>query len=199
MSTEQSDARRTPDYELEDRRIVTDRRSVTAMFHPIRGTVLDLLLERAATVKELAAALGRPASTIAYHTDILADADLIHVVRTRQVRSVTERFYGRTARTFVVGALDHATDGPGSNPLTDAATEAAPAHRSDDLRSIHRHARIPEDRAAEFWQRVLDLADDFMASARSGTETYALIAALYPAAYPSLPDRDCDEEIADAH
>ena len=190
MSTEVP--HRTPDYELDDRRVVTDRQSITAMFHPIRGTVLDLLLERAATVKELAAALDRPTSTLAYHADILAAADLIRVVRTRQVRSVTERYFGRTARTFVVGELDAGTEPPETNPLTEAATEATAAHRDDDLRAIHRHARIPEQRAAEFWQRVLDLADDFMSSERSGTQTYGLVAGLYPTAYPTLPDPDED-------
>lgn len=192
MSTEQGDGHRTPDYELDDRRIVTDRQSITAMFHPLRGTVLDLLLERAATVKELATALDRPTSTIAYHTDILAAAGLIRVVRTRQVRSVTERYFGRTARTFVVGPLDPDAEVPESNPLTEAADEAAPAYRDDQLRAIHRHARIPERRAVEFWRQVLDLADDFMASERSGTDTYGLIAGLYPTAYPTLPDPDTD-------
>lgn len=190
MPTEHADGHRTPDYELDDRRIVTDHQSITAMFHPLRGTVLDLLLERAATVKELASALERPTSTIAYHTDILAKAHLIRVVRARQVRSVTERFYGRTARTFVVGSLDPQV--PVSNPLSDAANEATSAHHGDDLRSIHRHARIPEERAAEFWQCVLDLADDFMASERSGTQTYGLIAGLYPTTYPTLPAPDED-------
>ncbi len=188
MSTECVANHRTPDYDLDDRRIVTDRQSVAAMFHPVRGTILDLLLDRAATVKELATALGRPTSTIAYHTDVLADADLIRVVRTRQVRSVIERFYGRTARTFVVGALDPGTPITGSSPIGDAATEAEPAHQDDQLRALHRHARIPESHAAEFWSRVLDLADDFMATERSGSKTYALVAGLYPTDYPTLPD-----------
>ena len=196
MSTEHGDTHRTPDYELDERRIVTDRQSITAMFHPLRGTILDLLLERAATVKELAAALDRPTSTVAYHTDLLATADLIRVVRTRQVRSVTERFYGRNARTFVVGTLDPGTEMTGPSPIGEAATEADPAHRNDRLRAIHRHARIPEERAAEFWQRVLDLADEFMATERSGTHTYALIAGLYPTEYPTLVEPS--EDNADA-
>lgn len=36
-----------------------------AMADPLRTTVLDLLLERAATVGELAAAVGRPNSSVA--------------------------------------------------------------------------------------------------------------------------------------
>ncbi len=182
----------SPDYDLDDRRVVTDRRSVTAMFHPLRSTILDLLLERAASVNELAEALDRPPSSVAYHVGVLVDADLLRVIRTRRVRAVDERFYGRTARVVVVGATepDVAAHLAAPNPLAEAATEAGAAHRGDDLRSIHRHARVPHERAAEFWDRVLDLADEFSSSARAGNTTFAFIAALYPTDAPVLPPRD---------
>ena len=67
----------------------------------LRMTVLDLVLERAMTVTELAERLKRPRGTVAYHVDVLVDAGLLQVVRTRQVRAVDERFYGRTARTIM--------------------------------------------------------------------------------------------------
>lgn len=63
------------------------------------------LRERAATVSELAAALGRPKSTVAHHVSALADAELLKVVRTRRVRAIDERYYGRTARVFRVGTV----------------------------------------------------------------------------------------------
>ena len=50
-----------PDYDLEDLRVVSSPRELRAMAHPLRAAILDLLLERAATVGELAAAVGRPA------------------------------------------------------------------------------------------------------------------------------------------
>jgi hypothetical protein len=34
---------------------------------------------------------------------VLVDADLVKVVRTRKVRAIEERFYGRTARIFYMG------------------------------------------------------------------------------------------------
>ena len=46
---------------------------VRALGHPVRNTILDLLHERAATVSELARALGRPKSTVAHHVKVLAD------------------------------------------------------------------------------------------------------------------------------
>src|SRR5207244_3846236 len=92
-----------PDYALADRIALTSPSQVKAISHPLRTAILGLLHERAATVTELAAALERPKSTVAHHVKVLADAGLVRVVRTRRVRAIEERFYGRTARMFYVG------------------------------------------------------------------------------------------------
>ena len=42
---------------------------------------------------------------------MLADAGLLQVVRTRRVRAIEERFYGRTARMFYV-TLEPGPNGP---------------------------------------------------------------------------------------
>ena len=178
-----------PDYELDDIHVVTGRTQVRAIFHPLRGVLLDLLLERAATVAEMAMATGRPPSTVAYHVGVLVEAGLFKVVRTRKVRGVVERSYGRTARIFYIGQTEPGVAIPMSNPLHDAAVEATAALAADRVRSLHRHARIPHERVSEFWEAVMALATDFSASARKGGTSYAFVAALYPADYPTLPDR----------
>src|SRR5262247_3794318 len=98
-----------PDYELADRIALTEPSQVKALGHPVRNTILGLLHERAATVTELAAALERPKSTVAHHVKVLAEAGLVRIVRTRRVRAIEERFYGRTARMFYV-ALEQSPD-----------------------------------------------------------------------------------------
>src|SRR5688572_11294879 len=112
-----------PDYELDDIHVVTGRTQVRAIFHPLRGVLLDLLLERAATVAEMAIATGRPPSTVAYHVGVLVEAGLFKVVRTRKVRGVVERSYGRTARIFYIGQTEPGVAIPTSNPLHDAEVE----------------------------------------------------------------------------
>src|SRR5215510_1022452 len=92
-----------PDYDLADRIALTSPSQVKALSHPLRTTILGLLHERAATVSELAVAVERPRSTVAHHVKVLAEAGLVQVVRTRRVRAINERFYGRTARMFYVG------------------------------------------------------------------------------------------------
>lgn len=178
-----------PDYELDDLQVVTDTGALKAMFHPVRGTLLDLVLERAATVGELATAVERPPSSIAYHVGVLLDVGMLKVVRTRRVRAVDERYYGRTARVFYVGAIRPEQRGTITNTLGAAAAESDAAHAADQLRAIHRHAQIPAEQAAEFWDDVLVVARRFSALQRRGDTTYAFVAGLYPADYPRLPDR----------
>src|SRR5215813_5648604 len=73
-----------PDYDLDETVVVTAPGQLRALADPLRRTLLDLLLERAATVTEMARAVGRPKSTIAYHVNLLVDAGLLRVVRTRR-------------------------------------------------------------------------------------------------------------------
>src|SRR4051812_5419794 len=95
-----------PDYDLAEELEVSTPAQLRAMAGPLRSTILDLLLERAATVGELASALRRPKSTVAHHVNVLVDAGMLQMVRTRRVRAIDERYYGRTARLFRVGAVN---------------------------------------------------------------------------------------------
>jgi DNA-binding transcriptional ArsR family regulator len=179
-----------PDYELDDQIVISAPAQLRAIADRLRATILDLLLERAATVAELAAAVERPKSTVAHHVNVLLDAGLLRVVRTRRVRAVDERYYGRTARMFYVGVVDRPGEDPTmvhSNALSVAAAESTPAHVADDLRGFLRHARIPEMHAEEFWQQVLELANEFAALPRSGDTVWGFAAGLYPTDFPALP------------
>jgi DNA-binding transcriptional ArsR family regulator len=184
-----------PDYELAERMEVSTPAQLRAMADPLRATILDLLLERAATVAELAAAVKRPKSTVAHHVSVLVDAGMLRVVRTRRVRAIDERYYGRTARMFYVGVVSRPGDESTlvhANALSVAAAESVPAHAADELRSSVRHARIGEARAAEFWQRVDLLLREFAQLPRAGDTTYGFAAALYPTDFPTLPDKDAE-------
>lgn len=177
-----------PDYELEDVKIVSSPQELRAMGHRVRSRILDLVLDRAATVSELAEAIGRPPSTVAYHVGVLVDAGMLKVVRTRKVRAIEERFYGRTARIFYVGEIEPEQVAELPNLLAVAAARSHTAHEADQLRAILRRARIPRERAAEFWDRVFDLTHEFGQIPRSGDTVYAFVAGLYPTAYSTLPD-----------
>lgn len=163
------------------------------MGHRVRSRVLDLVLDRAATVNELAEAIGRPPSTVAYHVGVLLDAGMLKVVRTRKVRAVEERFYGRTARIFYVGEIEASQAAELPNLLAIAAHKSQTAHEADQLRALMRRARVPPEKAAEFWERVMELTLEFGEIPRSGDTVYAFVAGLYPTDYPALPDPEPDQ------
>jgi DNA-binding transcriptional ArsR family regulator len=182
-----------PDYDLDDRMALTTPAQVRAIGHPLRTTILQLLHERAASVTELAVAVERPKSTVAHHVDVLARNGLVRVVHTRKVRAIQERFFGRTARLFYVtaGSAGGSSEMPRDfNDFEVAARESAAAFEEGTLWGFIRHARIPEDRAAEFWERIALLVDDFDRLPRSGHTTYGFAVGIYPTDHPVLPAPD---------
>jgi DNA-binding transcriptional ArsR family regulator len=180
-----------PDYDLADRFALTEPAQVKALSHPIRNTILGLLHERAATVTELAAAVERPKSTVAHHVKVLADAGLLQVVRTRRVRAIEERFYGRTARLFHV-AVERGADAEelprDFNDFEVAAQESAQAFRDGNLWGFIRHARITEAQASEFWERMAELVTEFDRLPRAGETMYGFALGVYPTDQHTLPD-----------
>jgi DNA-binding transcriptional ArsR family regulator len=179
-----------PDYELADRVALTRPSQVKALSHPLRTTILGLLHERAATVTELALAVKRPKSTVAHHVKVLAEAGLLQVVRTRRVRAIEERFYGRTARMFYV-SVERDVGGEEMprdfNDFEVAARESADAFRNGKLWGFIRHARITEEQASEFWERMAELVAEFDRLPRSGDTMYGFAVGVYPTDQPTLP------------
>jgi len=179
-----------PDYDLADRIALTEPSQVKAIGNPLRTTILGLLHERAATVSELAVAVERPKSTVAHHVNVLAEAGLVQVVRTRRVRAIEERFYGRTARMFYV-SVERSTDGDelprDFNDFEVAAGESATAFRDGKLWGFIRHARVSETQVSEFWGRMAELVAEFEQLPRSGDTVYGFAVGVYPTDHPTLP------------
>ena len=181
-----------PDYDLADRLALNMPSQVQAIGHPLRTSILSLLHERAATVTELALAVERPKSTVAHHVKVLSEAGLVRVVRTRRVRAIEERFYGRTARMFYVG-LERTPDGDDLprdfNDFEVAARESAAAFGDGKLWGFIRHARISEAQASEFWEQMAELVAEFDRLPRSGETVYGFAVGVYPTDHPTLPGR----------
>jgi DNA-binding transcriptional ArsR family regulator len=176
------------DYDLDDRIIADTPQRMKALSEPVRLLVLDLVLERAMTVTELADRIGKAKGTVAHHVDVLVASGLLKVVRTRQVRAVTERFYGRAAQTIVF------TDVPTDDLpfFTAARAEADWEAMRDDCHGggfTMRHARIPHERANEFVARLEALALEFSRLPREGDREYALLVGVFPTTRPVSPRR----------
>ena len=113
---------------------------------------------------------------------VLEKAGLIRVVRTRQVRALTERYYGRTARLFLFKSTEE--DGEGvrdvaAASLRRAAEEMLPLDDDDRTTFAFLLSRLSPRDARRFARRLERLADDFRAADDSEGEPYGLAAAQY--------------------
>lgn len=168
-----SDVRR--DYELDDTIDADSPERLKALGDPLRSHVLDLVLERAMSVSELAQRVGRPKGTVAYHVDVLVTAGLLKVVRTQRVRAIDERYYGRVARTIMIPGT------PGQLPfLAEVLAEADLDGDSPHGYVTYRRARIPPERLAEFVRRLDELATEFVDEPRRGDIEFGIYLAAFP-------------------
>jgi DNA-binding transcriptional ArsR family regulator len=167
-----------PDYEAPDVLVVSERSQLQALANDVRTTIIALLRERARSTQQLAHELGVPKGTIGHHLKVLERASLIRVVRTRQVRAVTEKFYGRTARLFLFEVEDPAD----ARALGAAAIRRAAAELEvspDTIRFGFPKARLQRADALRIERRLKRITDDFLAAETPGGTPYALAVALY--------------------
>lgn len=183
------------DYQLDAQLVADTPERLKALGDPLRGLICDLVLQRSMSVTELADEVGRPRGSVAHHVQVLVDAGLVKVVRTRQVRAMTERFYGRTARTFVMSFND------GELPFIDDVQREYPQippprpHTNRDGFATLRHARITADRFEEYVDRLNALSLEFSAEPRPVGDARELAAdfAIYLLAFPSVRSQSVDE------
>jgi DNA-binding transcriptional ArsR family regulator len=151
------------DYEAEDTMLVSEPAQLRAIADPFRTQLIQLLRERARSTQELSAELNVPKGTVGHHLKVLESAGLIRVVRTRKVRAVTEKFYGRTARLFLYQTEDPA-DGRAISAITlrQAASEVERAGFSTGFGLVR--ARLTQQDAERFERRAKKLMDDFRAA-----------------------------------
>jgi DNA-binding transcriptional ArsR family regulator len=142
-----------PDYEADDILVVTETEQLRALADDVRHRIVALLRERAASTTELAEAVGLAKGTVAHHLKVLETAGLVRVVRTRQVRALTESFYGRVARLFVIKSTDEMG---------------------------HVRVRLSPQDALAFQKRIERLAREVEAAASPKGEEYELVASLFP-------------------
>lgn len=104
------------------------------------------------TTTQLAEQVGLAKGTVSHHLKVLETAGLVKVVRTRKVRALTESFYGRSARLFVIKSTDE----------------------------LHVRARLAPADAKSFQRRIERLERDFRAARSEQGEEYELVAWVYP-------------------
>ena len=74
------------------------------------------------------------------------------------------------------------------NDFEVAARESVEAFRDGKLWGFIRHARITEEQASEFWERMAELVAEFDQLPRSGSTMYGFAVGVYPTDQPILPE-----------
>jgi len=171
------------DYEAEDVLVVDKPDQLRALADDLRATMIALLRERARSTQELSEHLEVPKGTVGHHLKVLERAGLIRVVRTRQVRALTEKFYGRVAWLFLIRA-DEAPETAG--PLTAAALRRA----ADELAMLGSEpgpavsgvvrVRLTPEAARRFERRLEKLVSDYLAAEDPSGREFVLAHAFFP-------------------
>ena len=113
---------------------------------------------------------------------VLERAELIRVVRTRKVRALTEKYYGRVAQLFVLQSDEslpkELTGSFGAMMLRQAADEVL-ASRPEKDQSALLHVRLGEKDVLRFQRRLNRLVADFQLADDPGGDMHALTLALF--------------------
>jgi DNA-binding transcriptional ArsR family regulator len=172
-----------PDYEAVDVLVVREPEQLRALGDDLRAKIVVLLRERAASITELAEKLELPKGTVGHHVKVLEKARLIRVVRTRKVRAMTERYYGRTARLFLFKSSDDA-DGEGVRDVVAAslrtvADEMLPSADDDQTTFAVLRINLGDENAVRFVRRLNRLMHDFRKADDPEGQPYGLAISLY--------------------
>ena len=174
-----------PDYDLDDVLTIEEPERLRAVVDPTRGRIIALLSQRAASTTELAAVLGMPKGTVGHHLKVLEKAKLVRVVRTRKVRALTEKYYGRVARLYVLKTIgESAPEELRGGAITammlrQGADEAIAAVADEKNESGIVRARLAPKDVTRFQKRLARLIADFHGSADPDGDPHVLTFALF--------------------
>jgi DNA-binding transcriptional ArsR family regulator len=171
------------DYEAPEVLVVRKPEQLRAVADDVRAKIVALLRHNARSTQELAEVLEMPKGTVGHHLKVLEGAGLIRVVRTRKVRAMTEKFYGRSARLFLYEADDAPETVPGlcASMLRNAADEVS--HAPGGVNFGHVRSRLSKSDARRLANRLDKLIDDFRAAdVKNGdvdTHMYSIVSSFW--------------------
>lgn len=196
-------------FDPQDKFIIDNLDTLRVISDPLRNQILELLILNQLTVKQVAEKMGLAPSKLYYHIRQLEKQKLIHMVETRMVANLQEKYYRAAANSYTVDPtlLSFQSDS-GRDNIHAVVASALDSTREDFLRSVEasvlqtdqekprralltRHlSRIPKAQAEEFITQLEQFMKDFEAANvedavedDDGLATYAFTAAFYPSLY----------------
>ena len=195
---------------------IKDLETLRAVSDPMRIQIVELLSTQNLTVKQVAEKLGLAPSKLYYHFGALEKLGMIEVAETRMVSNMVEKLYQSNADQLDVDPsllrFSKEGDNESFNILISSTIDAT---REDIIRSLQARqfqldqgateqsrrfiinrvvSQIPEERVAEFQERLVQLIQEFEAedertSRKANLHPYALTVALYPSFYFDKPSK----------
>lgn len=166
--------------------LIDDLATFQMLSHPVRTAILQLILSRRLSVREMADELGVPVTRLYYHVNMLEEAGLIRVVATQKAGAMIQRLYQASAQTYrPSSALVESVDDPREAARVATAVMLDPA-RFDLERSLTQRFTDPAgplpkvslgrtitalspERADAFVERLLALVEEFEELTGDGT------------------------------
>ena len=157
-----------PMPELPATRLVTTTQQFKAIGDPLRSRILGIIQNQPATAKQIADRLHVAPGTIGHHLQVLEAAELAQVVARRLIHGIVAKYYTRTARLFIFdfppeirGDLSIGTSIV--TQILDEMAESLTAYGDNMLfKDGFPHARMSEERANVYAERLLALINDFV-------------------------------------
>jgi DNA-binding transcriptional ArsR family regulator len=157
-----------------------------ALGHPLRHRMVNLLRQRPASLRQLAAALGIAKGTAGFHVRVLREAGLVRLAETRPVRGGTEQYFALVSSGFTFG--DEAQVGA-EFLLKAALAEMATPRPGQPEHTVLRHLWLTAEQARELADRLERQGAQPYPDAGAQGEPYGLLLSLYPADIPRfVPD-----------
>ncbi len=156
-----------PDLPL--RKTISTLPEFKAISDRVRAKILGVIQNQPATAKQIADRLKASPGAIGHHLHVLEEAGLAQVIARRITRGIVASYYTRTAKIFVyefppdvAGPIDGYTNilETARNEFIDAiASVSDDPFRTDGFP----HARLSQEQAQYYQQRIADLIDEMIA------------------------------------
>lgn len=87
-------------HELQESLLLEDLEKIKSVADPLRVKILQILIERQATVKQVADLLGQSSAKMHYHVKELERHQLIKLVQTIEKGGILEKYYRAVAKKY---------------------------------------------------------------------------------------------------
>lgn len=187
---------------MRNRHSIKTLEQLKVLTHPLRLRILELLIEKPMTTKQVAEALGEDPLKLYYHVEVLEQAGLIELVETRMKANLQEKHYRAVAKDFSVdeslfafggrevadtvakllnNLLDVVREEVLQGPLAKALKEQPPGHKSYTIIGTHEHIRAGRQAIKELGEKISTLLKEAeQVDEHEGELSYCLTVLFFP-------------------